>query len=104
MLVFPRMDPRNFFLGKFDHRGPLTFKMETKQQKHQEEEIPILAMAALKISRKRRPRGHQPYDLPTWGQIKTLSNQDFKNLVSQQEMPQSPENLPITMLTCAAPT
>ena len=98
------MDPRNFFLRKFDHRGPLTFKMETKQQKHQEEEIPILAKAALNISRKCRPRGHQPYDLPTWGQIKTLTNQDFKNLVSQQEMPQSPENLPITMLTCSTPT
>ena len=32
------------------------------------------AMAALKISRKHHPRGHQPYDLPTWGQIKTLIN------------------------------
>ena len=29
-------------------------------------------MAALKICRKHRPRRHQPYDLPTWGQIKTL--------------------------------
>ena len=75
MLVFPQMDPTNFFLGKFDPREPLTFTMETKQEL-QEEEIPIRAMAALKISRKDRPWQHQPYDLPTWGQIKTLTNQD----------------------------
>ena len=43
-----------------------------------------------------RSRRHQSYDLPTWGQIKTLTNQ-VKNLVSQQGMPQSPENL-IVML------
>ena len=47
-------------------------------------------MAALKISRKYHPWRHQPDDLPTWGQIKTLTN-------SQPEMAQSPENL-ITML------
>ena len=70
-----------------------------KQQEPQEEEIPIWAMAALKISRKHHPRPwqHHPYDLPTWGQIKTLTNQ-VKNLISQQEMPQSPENLLIAML------
>ena len=56
-------------------------------------------MAALKISRKHRPRRNQPYDLLTWGQIKTLTNQ-VKSLISQQEMPQSPKNLPIAMLTC----
>ena len=38
MLVFPQMDPTNFFLGKFDPRGPPTFKMEIKQQEPQEEE------------------------------------------------------------------
>ena len=59
-------------------------------------------MAALKISRKHRPRRNQPYDLLTWGQIKTLTNQ-VKNLMSQQEMPQSPKNLPIAMLTCRNP-
>ena len=37
-----------------------------------EEEIPIWAMAALKISWKHHPRWHHPYDLPTWGQIKPL--------------------------------
>ena len=51
------------------------FKMQMKQEP-QEEEIPIRTMAALKISRKDCPRQHQPYDLPTWGQIKTLTNQD----------------------------
>ena len=35
---------------------------------------------------------HSPYDLPTWGKIKTLTNQT-KNLVSQQEMPRSPKNI-----------
>ena len=96
MLVFPQMDPTNFFLRKFDLRGPPTFKMETKQQKPREEEIPVWAMATLKISKMHCPRQHQPYDLPTWGQIKTLINQ-VKNLISQQGMPQSPENL-IAML------
>ena len=81
MLVFPQMDPTNFFLRKFDPRGPPTFKMETKQQEPQEEEIPIWAMVALKISRKHCPRRHQPYDLPSWGQIKTLTNK-AENLVS----------------------
>ena len=80
MLVFPQVDPTNFFLRKFNPRGPLTFKMETKQEL-QEEEIPIQAMAALKNSRKHRPWRHQPYDIPSWGQIKTLTNQ-VKNLIS----------------------
>ena len=39
---------------------------ERRQQKPQEEEIPIQAMVALKISRKHRPQQHQPYDLPSW--------------------------------------
>ena len=29
MLVFPQVDPTNFFLGKFDPRGAPAFKMET---------------------------------------------------------------------------
>ena len=97
MLVFPQVDPKNFFLRTFDPRGPLTFKMEMKQQEPQEEEIPIWAMKALKISRNHSSWRHQPYDIPTWGQIKTLTNQ-VKNLISQQGMPQSPENLLIAML------
>ena len=36
-------------------------------------------MATLKISKKRRTRRHRPYDLPTWGQIKTLTNQTEKS-------------------------
>ena len=46
--------------------------------------------------------GSESYGLPSWGQIKTPTNQ-AKNLVSQQEMPQSPENLLIDMLACADP-
>ena len=76
MLLFPQMDPTNFFLRKFNPRGPPTFKMETKQQEPQEEENSIQAMAALKISRKHCPWRPQPYDIPSWGQIKTLTNQE----------------------------
>ena len=96
-LYFPRWIQKNFFLGKFDPRGPLTFKMKTKQQEPLQEEIPIWAMVALKISRKCHPQRHQPYDLPILGQIKILINQ-VKNLISQQGMIQSPENLLMVML------
>ena len=77
MLVFLQMDPTNshgFLFGRFDLRGPTAFKLEMKQQKPQEEEIPIRTMEALKISRKHRPWWYQPYDLPSWGQIKTLTS------------------------------
>ena len=77
-LVFPQMDPTNshgFLFGRSDPRGTPALNIEARQQKSQEEEIPIRAMAALKISRKHRPQRHQPYDLPSWGQIKTLTNQ-----------------------------
>ena len=49
MLVFPQMDPKNshgFLFRRFDPRGAPAFKMETGQQKPQEEEIPLQAMAA----------------------------------------------------------
>ena len=49
------------------------------------------------------PSAASTYDLPSWRQIKILTNK-VKNLTSQQEMPQSPENLPITMLTCSTPS
>ena len=95
MLVFLQMDPTNshgFLFGRFDLRGPPTFKLETKQQSPQEEEIPIQAMADLKISKKHHTRHHRPYDLPTWGQITPLTNQ-AENLISQQGMPRNPENI-----------
>ena len=101
MLVFPQMDPTKFFLGKFDPRGPPTFKMEIKQQEPREEEIPIQALAALKISRKHHPQWHQPYDLPSWGQVKTLTNK-AENLISQQGMAWSPEY--IFLIACASQT
>ena len=106
MLVFPQVDPTNshgFLFRRFDPRGPPAFKMETGQQGPQEEEIPIRAMSALKISRKHRPRRHQPYDLPTWGQIKTLTNR-AENLVSQQGLPRSPEYILLAMLSLLACT
>ena len=58
-------------------------------------------MVALKISRKHRPWQHEPYDFPSWGQIKTLTN-EAENLVSQQEIPQSPEY--IFLLACVSQT
>ena len=54
-----------------------------KQQKPQKERIPIQAMATFKISKKCHTQRHRPYDLPIWGQIKTLTNQ-AENLISQQ--------------------
>ena len=75
--------------------------MEMKQQEPQEEEIPVWAMSTLKISRKHHPRQHHPYDLPSWGQIKTLTNQ-AENLVSQQATPQNPENIFVAMLALLA--
>ena len=74
--------------------------MEMKQEP-QEEEISIQAMSALKISRKHRPQRHHPYYLPTWGQIKTLTNR-AENLVSQQGMPRSPEYILLAMLSLLA--
>ena len=100
MLVFPRWIQQTFSLENSTQGGPQHSKW--RQQELQEEEIPVQAMAALKISRKHHPRGHQPYDLPTWGQIKTLINK-AEDLISQQEMSQSPEDLPITMQTCTTP-
>ena len=58
-------------------------------------------MAASKISKKRHTWRHRPYDLPTWGQIKTLTNQ-AENLISQQGMPRNPENIFVAMLALLA--
>ena len=108
MLVYPQMDPTNlhgFLFGIFDPRGPPAFKMETGQQGPQEEEISVRATVAVKISRKHHHQRHQPYDLPTWGQIKTLTNR-AENLVPQQGMPRSPEYILLAMvslLACASP-
>ena len=100
MLLFLQMDPTNsynFLFRRFNLRGPPTFRLETIQQKPQEEEIPIQAMETLKISKKHRTQCHRPYDLPTWGQIKTLTNQ-AENLVSKQGMSRNPENIFAAML------
>ena len=59
-------------------------------------------MAALKISKKHRTQRHQLYNLPTWGQIKILTNQ-AENLISQQGMPWNPENIFVAMLAFASP-
>ena len=53
MHVFPQMDPTNshgFLFRRFNPRELPAFKMQIKQQKTQEEEIPIRVMLALKIS------------------------------------------------------
>ena len=71
------------------------------QQKPQEEKSPIQAMVALKFSKKCLTQCHQTYDLPTWRQIKTLTNQ-AENLISQQGMPQNPENIFVAMLALLA--
>ena len=54
MLLFLQMDLTNsfgFLFGRFSLKGTPTFKLETKQQKPQEEEIPVQAIAAFKISK-----------------------------------------------------
>ena len=105
MLVFLQMDPTKSvgsLFGRSAPGEPPAFKIEKKRRNPQEEEFPVQAMATLKISKKRHTRGHQPYDLPTWGQIKTLINQ-AENLVSQQGMPRNPENTFVTMLAFASP-
>ena len=77
------------------------FKIKTKRQNPRDEKIPTQAMAALKIFKKHRPQRHRPHDLPTWGQIKTLTIQT-ENLASQQGMPWNPENIFIAMLALLA--
>ena len=67
-----------------------SIQIETKHQEPQEEKIPIRAMVPLKIAKKHCPQQHQPCELPSWGQIKTLTNK-AENLVSQQGRPRSPE-------------
>ena len=98
MFVFPQMDQTNIFLGIFYPRGPPTFKMETKQQAPQQEEIPIWAMAALNISRK---HGINPMTSALGDRLKTLTNH-AENLISQQGMPWRPEY--IFLLACASQT
>ena len=86
MLLFLQLDPtssHDVLFRRFNLRGPPAFRLEMKQQNTQEEKIPIQAMATLKIIKKHHTRRHRPYDLPTWGQIKTLTNQT-KNLISQE--------------------
>ena len=58
-------------------------------------------MAALEISKKCRTQCYLPHDLPTWGQIKILTNK-AENLVSQQGMPRNPENIFVAMLALLA--
>ena len=95
MLLFLQMDPTKS-VGSFFRRStpgePPYFKIEKKRGTLQEEEFPVHAMETLKISKTHRTRGHQSYDLPTWGQINTLTNQ-AENLISQQGMPRNPENI-----------
>ena len=98
------MDPTKSVVALFRRLAPgepPTFKIEKKRQNPQEEEFSVQAMAALKISKKCHTRHHWPYDLPTWGQIKTLTNQ-AENLVSQQRMPWNPENIFVAMLALLA--
>ena len=105
MLIFLQMGPMKSGGSLFRRSAPgepPTFKIEKKQGNPQEEEFSVQAMAALKISKKCHTRRHRPYDLPTWGRIKTLTNQ-AENLVSQQGMPWNPENIFVAMLAFASP-
>ena len=51
MVLFLQMDPPNshgFLSGRFDIRGPPSFKLETKQEKPQEEKIPVTSHGGFK--------------------------------------------------------
>ena len=69
-------------LWKIRPRGVSSVQNKDQKRKPREENIPVQVMAALKIFKKHCPRCHRPHDLPTCGQIKTLTNQ-AENLVSQ---------------------
>ena len=84
MLAFLQMDPTKSLgslFGRSTPGEPPAFKIERKRQNTREEEVPVQSMVALKISKKCCTQRHRPHDLPTWGQIKTLTNQ-AENLVS----------------------
>ena len=103
MLIFLQMDPTKSvgsFFGRSTPGEPPTFKIEWKRRNPREEEVPVQAMVALQISKICRIQCHLPHDLPTWGQIKTLTNQ-AENLASQQGMPWNPENIFVAMLCFA---
>ena len=87
---------------KISPRGVSSVQNKDQKRKPQEENIPVQVMAALKIFKKHCPRCHRPHNLPTWGQIKTLTNQ-AENLVSQQGMPWNPENIFVALLAFASP-
>ena len=101
MLIFLQMDPKKSvgsFFRRSAPRKPLLFKIERKRPNPRKEKIPVQAMAALEISKK-PTRRRLPHDLPTWGQMKTLTNQ-AENLVFQQGMPQNPVNILSLCLLC----
>ena len=104
MLTFFQIDLMKS-VGSFFRRSalrePPTFKTERKKRNPQEEEVPVQAMAALEISKKCHTQCYLPHDLPTWGQIKILTNK-AENLVSQQGMPRNPENFFVAMLALLA--
>ena len=99
MLVFPQMDPTNSqgFLFGIRPKGAPSIQNGDETTKTPGRRNSNMGHVGSKDLQEDRSRRHQSYDLPTWGQIKTLTNQ-VKNLASQQGMPQSPENLLITML------
>ena len=75
MLVFLQIDPTKSVGSLFGRSAPgetPAFKIDKKRRNPQEEEFPVQAMATLKLSKKCCTWGHRHYDLPTWGQIKTL--------------------------------
>ena len=72
-----------------------------KQQRPQEEEIPRQAMMALKISKNTTLDVINLMISLLGRQIKTLTNQ-AEILISQQGMPQNPENIFVAMLALLA--
>ena len=103
-LYFPRWIQRSQLVPSSKRSAPRelpAFKIERKRQNPRKEEVPKQAIVAVEISKKHCAQHHLPRDLPPWRQIKTLTNQ-AENLVSQQEMPQNPENIFVSVLALLA--
>ena len=103
MLVFPQMDPTNsqgFLLG-IRPKGAPSIQNGDETTKTPGRRNSNMGHVGSKDLQEDCSRRHQSYDLPTLGQIKTLTNRG-ENSVSQQGMPWSPEYIFLAMLSLLA--
>ena len=89
-------------LRKIRPRGATSIQDRKETVKSPGGGVSSISHGYLKMFKKHCTRGHRPYDVPTWGQVKTLTNQ-AENLVSQQRMPRKPKNIFVAMLVLLPP-